>query len=345
MRWLLGLIAVISAMAGAIGAAGYYFLSPDLALTRSIEIDRPRATVYALISDLRTFNEFSPWYARDPQARYVFSGPESGVGQSARWESAALGAGDQAIVAATENQSVRYRLNSTARGGSFSVIAIEPAGSGVKVSWSLSAQCPREWRFVLCRYGNLFAAPTISQDFDDGLARLKTLAETVPAIDFEGLAITETNAAARDFAYVENATSLEQSKIRTAMSQAFALVEGVMTENQIARAGPPLAITVKIDPQANLFAFKAGVPFSGPAPASDPRVRVGKTPEGAAIKAVHVGPYDAMKETYARIDAYMRAHRIEAAGGPWEVYLEPPNGANPAAARTEIWFPVKPRRE
>ena len=48
-----------------------------------------------------------------------------------------------------------------------------------------------------------------------------------------------------------------------------------------------------------------------------------------------------MKPTYAKLDAYVRAHRLTAMGNPWEVYLDDPDKTAPAQLRTEIYFPIQ----
>jgi len=61
------------------------FLPRNVHVERSIEIDRPASTVFVLLNSYRAFASWSPWAARDPDARYEFSGPESGVGARLSW--------------------------------------------------------------------------------------------------------------------------------------------------------------------------------------------------------------------------------------------------------------------
>ena len=49
-------------------------------------IQAPPQVVFGYINDYRKFNQWSPWFERDPEAKYEYSGP-TGVGSKMHWES------------------------------------------------------------------------------------------------------------------------------------------------------------------------------------------------------------------------------------------------------------------
>ena len=104
MRFFVWLVIVVAAIGGALFGVGYYLLPNTLDVTRTATIDRPRATIYSMAEDLRIFREWSPLYARDPDAEYVFS-DDPGAGQSMRWTSRVreVGAGRMTIVRVEPN--------------------------------------------------------------------------------------------------------------------------------------------------------------------------------------------------------------------------------------------------
>jgi hypothetical protein len=71
-------------------------------VTRSVEIATPPSAVFALVGDLRRFNEWSPWADIDPETVFTFTGPIDGVGQTLNWESKdeRVGTGSMSIAAA-----------------------------------------------------------------------------------------------------------------------------------------------------------------------------------------------------------------------------------------------------
>ena len=70
---LIGLLALI-VLLGLIGL----FLPSAAHVERTMRIAAAPAAVYEIVNDPRRFNEWSPWFEKDPNARYTFSGPQSG---------------------------------------------------------------------------------------------------------------------------------------------------------------------------------------------------------------------------------------------------------------------------
>lgn len=68
-------------------------------------------------------------------------------------------------------------------------------------------------------------------------------------------------------------------------------------------------------------------------------VRVVDTPAGEAAVAVHVGPYDRMKETHDVIHAWCSANNRTIGGASWEIYGDPQ--PDPAKTETTIAYLLK----
>lgn len=358
MRWIAIAIAVLALLAAVLFGVGYFLLPAKLVVKEEIEITRPRAAVFALVDNLKTFNEWSPWFAADPQASYRFEG-ESGAGQKAVWESKAgrIGSGSQRIERSVANERVETLLDFGARGSARTIFDIERASAGSKVAWSFVSDCTANPVYVPCRYLNLVTATAIEQDLKSGLQRLKAVAEQLPATDFERLAPEYMQPVAMSYAFVENDVTRDTppsdaipvsaggpdfeaayaQRVQTATAESFAVVEAKLAEAGARIAGPRIMVTVSAD-EARIV-FRAGYPFTGPAPANDPRVSTGQTPAGRALKFVHTGSSSAMGATYQMIGAWLEAHRMEAAGPPWEVYVQPTGDL--AQRRTEIYIPIR----
>ena len=85
LKWLFYFI-VIGAI---VIVAGAMLLPSTVLVSRSIEIAAPPEKVFAIVGDLKRFNEFSPWADLDPNTKYTFEGPDQGVGQKMNWASQA----------------------------------------------------------------------------------------------------------------------------------------------------------------------------------------------------------------------------------------------------------------
>jgi effector-binding domain-containing protein/uncharacterized protein YndB with AHSA1/START domain len=350
MRWFAIAIAALAALAAILFGVGYFVLPAKLVVERHIEIARPRAAVFALLDNLKTFNEWSPWAAADPQTIYEFEG-ESGVGQKSSWQSntGRIGSGSMQIKRSVANQRVEIGLDFGPRGAPVMAFDLARAPAGSKVTWSFVSDCTANPIYVPCRYMNLITSPAIAEDYEAGLQRLKGLAEQLPTTDFERLAPEYVQAPAMNYAFVENDVTRGETapegmdieaayaqRVQKATAESFAVVEARLAEAGARIAGPRTMVTISTDDAR--IVFRAGYPFTGPAPAGDPRVTVGKTPDGRALKFVHTGASSAMGATYQMIGAWLVAHRVQSNGQPWEVYVKP-DGDLPQR-RTEIFIPI-----
>lgn len=155
------------------------FLPTTAHVERSIATSASPATVYGIVSSFRRFNEWSPWFELDPQAKYTFEGPDSGVGAKLSWvgDPSRVGAGSQEITAVDPGRSVTTRLDFGAEGQATAMLGIEPDGSGSRITWEFDTSFEDDF---LGRYFGLFFDRWIGADYEKGLARLKAVAEATP---------------------------------------------------------------------------------------------------------------------------------------------------------------------
>ncbi len=351
MRWLLGLVLVIALVTGALYGVGRFLLPNALDVTRTTQVDRPRASVFAMINDLKIAREWSPYNARDPEAEYSIS-PEPGAGQTMRWVSNRrdIGSGRMSIVRSMENESVESIIEIGERATLNSHVELAPADGGTAVAWSVSAICADGWINVPCRYMNLIMRSTIESDLDSGLARLKDRAEQLPAFDFEGYDIVALPVDPQDVMFVDvtisNTAPTFEDRTRAEQQGISALMVA------IAAAGgqADTATLVRVFPQDNgvggRYRFSVGYPYSGPAPVLV-GARVGQTPGGAALRATFIGRRSQVPSMYQRLEAYRQAHRIALRPGAeaWEVVtaVAQPEGHDQTdpIERTEIYYPIQ----
>lgn len=175
MRLLRVLLIALAILAVVVLAAGL-FLPKQVHAERSIVIDAPPAAVYDVIGSMRRFNEWSPWFERDPNAHYEFSGPDHGVGSRMTWASdqGDVGSGSQEIIAADPGRSVTTRLDFGDEGGANAQLSIAPQGTASKVTWSFDASFEDDY---FGRYFGLVLERLLGPDYEEGLANLKRVVE------------------------------------------------------------------------------------------------------------------------------------------------------------------------
>lgn len=344
MRWFLWFVLVIALITGALYGVGRFLLPNELEVARSVTVERPRASVFAMINDLRIAKEWSPYYARDPDADYSFSG-EPGAGQSMRWSSAVreVGAGRMSIVNSTENEEVGSIIEIGERATLNSRQELRRVEGGTHVSWTVTAQCGDGWINVPCRYMNLIMRGMLQTELDSGLARLKTLAEQLPNVDFEGLNPMFDSVEPQGFVYsvVETSTT-DQVEIDRAEALGIDQVRRFMADYNLTQAGPLVRVVTDFDANTNRMSFRVGYPFSGPTPLTVVGVQLGQTPSGEAMHVLVEGSRPQVRAAYLQMNAYLQAHRVPLRenGLPWEVVHQQatPEGQ---PMRIEIFMPLQ----
>ncbi len=175
VRWIaLGLgVVVVLALVGSLLTPRY----PTV--TRSVDIAAAPAAVFPLVSDLRRFNEWSPWFEEDPNANFTFTGPTDGVGQKFHWQSDVpnVGSGSMTVVQLEPNKRVNIAVKSD-RTTADSWFSVEPEGSGANVTTKVTWGYTTDLGFnPVARYSGLMIDNAVGPDYERGLSRLKTLAE------------------------------------------------------------------------------------------------------------------------------------------------------------------------
>ena len=179
LKSLLGLLLVL----GVVFVAGGLLLPASSHVERSITIERPPAEVFAMLDSYQRYNEWSPWFELDPEARYTYAGTQSGVGAKMAWASQRpeVGSGSQTIIESVPDQKVITELDFGEQGKAVAVFRIAPEGRGSKVVWAFDSTPSDKLltRWVGSWFG-LLMDKLIGRDFEKGLAKLKTVLESEP---------------------------------------------------------------------------------------------------------------------------------------------------------------------
>ena len=171
VRWVLSLVLMLVL----VFAGGAYVLPDTAVVQRQIAIAAPPEKVFAILGDLKRFNEFSPWVEKDPAMTVRFEGPETGPGQKMSWESkvADVGVGSMTVTERVDNRRIAMDLQFGEMAMSRASFELAPAGTGSTVTWGLKAVLSNPME----RWFGLIFDRMIGPDFEKGLAKLKAVAE------------------------------------------------------------------------------------------------------------------------------------------------------------------------
>ncbi|MBD8526858.1 SRPBCC family protein [Pseudomarimonas arenosa] len=176
MKFVKGLL-ILLVLVAAVVLGGGLLLNDEVHVQRSISIERPPAEVYAVVSSMARFNEWSPWRDYDPTAKQEVSGPATGVGGKLTW-SGEKGAGSMEIVKVVENAQVTTQLDFGPDGKATSDWLLSAEGDGTRITWSFDSKFEGN---LLGRWFGLMMDSMIGPEYERGLKDLKTLVESTPA--------------------------------------------------------------------------------------------------------------------------------------------------------------------
>lgn len=164
-----------------------FLLPRQVVVERSLVIDQPADVIFEVMQDLRHFQQWSPWYAANPEAGYRLEGPAAGPGATLVWsDDGGSGAGRLWIVATDRPSRIDMRMEL----GDSEVetwFGIEPEGLAQRVSWGMQMEVGT---FDLTgRYLGLMLPGLVGRSYSDGLERLADyLGQTpgrVPPLDLD----------------------------------------------------------------------------------------------------------------------------------------------------------------
>lgn len=304
-----------------------YLLPKQVYVERTITIDRPVTMMFELLNSYRYYDDWSPWAERDPNAEFIISGPESGVGARMSWigEPQLIGSGWQEIVTSTPYEHIAIKLDLDTQGLADTGFILVPQGGASKITWFFDTDLTRDQNILgafLARYFGLLFDRWIGGDYEQGLANLKRYAESLPVSDFSLKEIERVEVQAQNILYVTTSSSQEPADVASAMAQAYAEISGFMNQLGIEMSGQPMAITRAWEEGG--YQFDAAIPVDSIPDNLDGNIQSGMSPSGSAVRAVHHGEYDQMMPTYEKITAYMSAHGLSQSRVSWEHYISDP---------------------
>lgn len=320
------------------------WLPSEYTVERTIGVDRPAATVYALLNGFAYFQQWSPWATRDPEAEYVLTGPEAGPGARIAWngDPRLVGTGWLEIVRSQPYQRIDMHLDFGTQLAARSHFVVIRATPGVELTWAFTADVTSGQGFfggIINRYLGLFLDQWLGPELESGLARFKQLAETLPASPFDEAGIAVIEASPQPILFVSGSSSQASEDVAAALAEAFLELSAFLKDRGISRSGQPMAITRAWD--ENGFQFDAAVPVDAAVPALQGRLQNGFSPGGKAARIIHRGGYETILESYEKLAAYMAAHRLQEGGLSWEHYISDPAETPTHELETHIYVQLQ----
>lgn len=329
-KLLIGLIAVVVVLA-VVGL----ILPRHVQVKRSVSIDRPASLVYAVVNSFVLFPKWSPWQDLDPNMKQTTEGPRDGVGAKLLWKgNDKVGTGTQTITVSTPNQSIASDLDFGEMGVAKSLVSLAPEGTATTVTWTVDVDMGAN---PIGHYFGLTMDGMLGKDFANGLAKLKTLVESMPNTDIAGLSAEQVDLKAGPILSVTETAAPEA--IAKAYADGFTQIGKFMSKNKLKQAGAVMSIGGEMS--GSSYKFDAAIPVDRADVVGADGVLVSQSYSGKALKATHVGAYEGLAKSYAQMRAYIAAHGYKPNGPLISAFVDDPGTVPADKVRTEIYAPIE----
>ena len=275
----------------------------------------------------------------DPNARFIYSGNNRGVGATVTWDGVIIGSGTQTITQSRPFEYVGIVMSPGEPGEAKSWFRLTPGVGTTIVHWGFEADYGMN---IVGRYFASMLGSVVARDYRSGLADLKELAESLPGADFSDIEIEHLVVEPIEIAYLPTTSKPEPSAISDAMRKAYFEILTFIDEHDLQDAGAPLSITRTFS--GSELVFDSAIPVRGisdATPHDGTTVKLGKTYGGPVIRVRHVGSYRDLGTTHRKISAYLAALGIERNGAAWESYVSDPGNTPEAELLTYVYYPIK----
>lgn len=144
---------------------------------RTASINAPADEIFPFINDLRSFNTWNPYGKKDPAMKGTYSGPSSGTGAEYAFDgNKEVGKGTIEITGSSHPSKVTMNLNMMDPFEARNVVefTLQSVGEATNVTWSMQGSLPYIAKVIHLLFD---MDRMVGNDFETGLANLKSLAE------------------------------------------------------------------------------------------------------------------------------------------------------------------------
>ena len=307
---------------------------PAMNVVREMDIDKPRACVYASLIDFKQWSAWSPWHICERECPITVAED----GRSYAWDGAVIGKGEIHRIAEHEPGALDYHLVFLKPWKSEAKVRFElrEYEGGTCLSWRMNSQLP--WFMFWMR--SMMEA-FIGMDYDRGLLMLKAYLETgsVPStVTIIGLEQQpECN-------YIGIRRRVHMADIGNDMSKDFKALGQWFNERNLNADGQCFSITHDWNPVKKQAEYTAAFALSktidiDSVPENFLR---GQRPASTVFTAEHIGPYHHLGNAWTAVmmRARNKVFRQNKKRAPFEIYVNNPETTEAAALKTRVCVPA-----
>lgn len=308
-------------------------------VTRSKVIKAPVATVYNVVSDLKTWEKWGPWHDEDSTIVVTYGNKTIGVGATSSWTSKD-GPGKMETVGGESYKSIEQKISFMDNDPGDIFWRFEEVEGGTKVTWGMKAEAsPFMFKMIAAMVGGWDAM--FGPMEEKGLNNLSRLITNMPKL-YRLSEVSTVELEPKKFIGYHQKMKINHEAMTKAFTE-YISKAGNFAEKSGLKEGDytPAAVYTKYDEASGETEFYIGLilhkEFKGTKEMSELNLTGGK-----AVKVSKFGNYgDGDYEAHLAIDAYLNKQKLEKSFPMWETFPNDPNTVKPEALQTDIYYPIK----
>lgn len=315
-----------------------FFFPAKVTMERSIVINASQESVFRQLNELPLWEGWSPWKAMDPEMKITYSQQTSGTSAWYTWEGEKAGKGKLTITSSKPFSEVITALEFDGQSGSSASFHITPEANGQsKLVWGFDSDMGSN---PFMRIMGAIMKGFLEDQYDQGLAKIKELAEKNPVVHVQWKGRTEepkeVEIPEQHYLYVHDTASV--GTISQKLGRAYGMIGEAAAKQKRSIVGAPFGIYYS---ESNShFEFDAAMPVDAAAVNSG-EVKAGKRAKGKALLVSFFGDYSQTPMAHEKAAEYLTYFGKKQSGAPWEEYVtDPMMEKDTAKWLTNIYYPL-----
>ena len=307
-------------------------------IARNININASQDDVFSKVTNLSTWDEWSPWIHAETDCPTTVTGTGTQEGDVYSWDGKLVGSGELEHIKLQSPTKLQQEIR-----------FLKPWQDTANITWNITEngdETKAEWRFNgKMPLGMFWMLPMMSAwigyDYDRGLKMLKSKLETGV---IHSKTVDNNIVDSPEIHYLGIKNSCSVAEIGPSMSQDFNNLQDAIIESGITPTGRPFSLYHKWDMKTGATVYTACIPVPpGATLQSNNNIISGVQPATKVLKVSHTGAYHFLANAWSMAMMLQRngKHKANKAATNYEVYVTDPQETEPKDLVTEIYIPIK----
>ncbi len=272
-------------------------------VSRQRVINASPETLFKIVSDYKTWPDWTPWLAHEPGCQLNFSEQTDQANSWYSWDGKIIGAGKMTNHTLNSPSRIDAKLEFTRPMKSQSDIYWDfvPVDGGTEVTWGMQGEMPFLFRWMAGKMDSM-----IGKDYETGLAKLAMQAgdhSDPMELEFNGV----IEAPAQQYISLPWEGSLDE--LGPVMQEAYPKLMAAVEEHQLELSAEPLSIYHKVNPKKRFVKCEMALPVKTSKEIAG--FNTGELPERRYSRTTLKGSYGHMEKAWHSAFAHLKMSKLK----------------------------------